>query len=291
MSMPDRLGKGLEALIPQDIYTDSSQKVEEIPIAKIKRNPYQPRTHFNTENLEALSESLKEHGLQQPILVRRKADYFELIAGERRLRASELAGWTTIPAIIKDFTDLESSQIAIIENIEREALSAMDTAVGYQRLIEDFNFTHENIAQIFKRSRSAISNTLRLLKLPKAIQKLVQQDHISDGHAKVLLSLEDEESMLAVADRVIKEKLSVRALEDLIKSLAFGPLDSARGSQVPEPSADSKEKWKEIRKSLSHELQSDVKLQRSKKERGAGTIQIPFKSEEELDRLFTVLSR
>lgn len=279
MSQPykSRLGRGLEALIPQDIIIHKQDRIEQIPTIAIKANPYQPRTRFKDESLKSLSQSIKNHGLQQPILIRKVGGDYELIAGERRLRASVMAGLSQVPAIVKTVSDRDSMKIALIENMEREDLSPIDIAKGYQRLQEEFQYKQQDLADIFESSRSAVANVLRLLQLPKAIQELLHTGQLTEGHARAILAEDTEEKQLVLAERIVKEGLTVREAES---SKATVKSRSQKPAQ-----------WKQMQKELSQKFCVSVAIRKKKNGSGQGKIEINFASDQELDRLFTVLSR
>jgi len=213
-----RLGKGLEALIPKSVLM-SGKTITTLPLGMIDVNPFQPRLSFDPAALQQLADSIKQHGLAQPIVVRRMGDKYELIAGERRLRASKLANLETIPAIIKNLTDKESLQLALIENLQREDLNAIEEAKGYVRLAQEFGLTHQALSEIFGKSRSAITNTLRLLNLPLEIQQALSEGVLSEGHARSLLSLETQEQMLAAFEALKAQQMNVRDVESYINQL------------------------------------------------------------------------
>lgn len=210
-----RLGKGLEALIPRSVLA-SGRTIIALPVASIRANPYQPRRTFDETGMKTLIESIRQHGLNQPILVRRVGASYELIAGERRFRACQEVGLDVIPAIIKDVTDQESLQLALIENLERQDLNAVEVARGYQRLVVEFGYTHQTISEVFGRSRSAVSNTIRLLNLPESIQAEVESGEISEGHARTLLSLGSVDEMVAYVQQIKDGKLNVRQVEQAV---------------------------------------------------------------------------
>ncbi|MDO4702131.1 ParB/RepB/Spo0J family partition protein [Erysipelotrichaceae bacterium OH741_COT-311] len=223
--MANRLGKGLEAIFGNDIDTVieniqqgkiATNGVEEIELSKIRPNPYQPRKVFNDEKIHELAASIKEHGMFQPILVRKSVQGYELLAGERRLRASKLAGLKTIKAIVMEFTEEQMMELSLLENIQRENLSVIEEAMAYQRLIERYGYTQEKLASKVGKSRAHITNILRLLKLPKSIQQLIQEDKLSMGHARALLPLEDEGRAYDIAMKVIEQGISVRDVELLV---------------------------------------------------------------------------
>ncbi len=210
------LGKGIKALLEDFDLTDES-KVIKISINRIKPNPNQPRKHIKEETLKELAESIKQKGIIQPIIVREKEGYYEIIAGERRWRAAQIAGLQEIPVVIRnDISELESLELALIENIQREDLNPIDLALAYNELIEKYNLTQEELAKILGKSRSAIANTLRLLKLPEEIKNHIISGKLSEGHGRVLLALEDEKEMTRLANECIEKQLSVRELEEII---------------------------------------------------------------------------
>ncbi|MEF9961342.1 MAG: ParB/RepB/Spo0J family partition protein [Erysipelotrichaceae bacterium] len=222
-----RLGKGLSAIFGEDIseVLDDIQQGRsevgsgklELSVDEIKPNPYQPRKDFDDDRINELSDSIKLHGVFTPILVKRSVIGYELITGERRLRASKLAGKETIPAIIMDFDDQQMMEIALLENIQREDLNAIEEANAYEKLIKKLDYTQEELATRIGKSREHVANMLRLLKLPESIQKYVIHKDLSMGHVRALLSLSSNEEMIEIAKKAIKEKLSVRNVEQLVK--------------------------------------------------------------------------
>lgn len=240
MSNPQpRLGKGLEALIPKSLFS-TGKTIMNIPISEIKSNPFQPRETFDSDALETLANSIKTHGLNQPILVRRIENYYELVAGERRLRACQHNGMTTIPAIIKQMTDKESMEIALIENLQRENLNAVEIAQGYRRLIQEFALTHQDLAQLFGKNRSTITNTLRLLNLPAQIQDAVKSGELSEGHARTLLALDSADDMLNYFNRIAPDRLNVRDLERQVAKH-----QKTRKPKKPHAFVDVQSRWSE----------------------------------------------
>ena len=274
-----RLGKGLEALIPKSVLM-AGKTIANIPMSHVKPNPYQPRTHFDTEALKTLSESIKTHGLNQPIVVRRQGNYYELIAGERRFRASQLAGLDVIPAIVKDVTDKESLQIALIENLEREDLNCIEEAKGYARLIKEFQLTHQDVSGIFGKSRSAVSNTLRLLQLPESIQAALFNQTISEGHARTLLALDSEQKMLEALNLIKEGTLNVRQIESHIAQLK---------KKHPKTAKTKTEAMISLEQALI-KIYSKKKV-KVKGDMKKGKIEILYHSEEELAKLFDKLSQ
>ncbi len=215
----NRLGKGLDALIPS-VIPNTQLNIDQLPIHNISPNPFQPRKEFNPSSLKELAHSIKQHGLAQPIIVRKAADGYELIVGERRLEACKLNHQETIPAIIKEISDKQSCEIALVENIDRENLNVIEVALSLKRLMDEFNYTQETLSELFSRSRSSIANILRLLKLPNSIQDYIVQGHLSEGHARTLIDFSEDESLcLQLANEIISKKLSVRQAEKLAKSL------------------------------------------------------------------------
>ena len=225
MAAKKKLGKGLDAIFGSDIDSflneieESAEKngsgKDELKISEIRPNPYQPRKEFDEKGLEELAESIKENGVFQPILVRKSLQGYELVAGERRLRASKMAGRETIPAIVVDFDDRQMMEISLLENIQRKDLTPIEEASAYQQLIRKLNYTQDQLAKRLGKSRANIANMLRLLSLPEDVKKLVNEGKLSYGQARTLLSVEDEEQMIALAKRTAKEGLSVRELEKL----------------------------------------------------------------------------
>lgn len=210
------LGRGLEALIPQKTIFSGGRTIVNIELAKVVPNPRQPRTVFAKENLQELADSIKEQGVIEPILTRMRDGKYELIAGERRWRAARLAGLAIIPSIIKDFTDEQSLEIALIENLQREDLNPMDEAEGYAMLMKEFNLTQEKVAKKVGKDRSTVANMLRVLSLPEKIKESLRSEQISVGHARALLALGDAEKQLEAWKKIISSKLNVRDIEVLV---------------------------------------------------------------------------
>jgi ParB family chromosome partitioning protein len=215
----NRLGKGLDALIP-NIMPNTNISIENISVDLIQPNPYQPRQIFNPEALDILAQSIKTHGLAQPVIVRKFGDQYELIVGERRLEATKIIGNATIPAIVKNITDKESCELSIVENIDREDLNIIEVAHSFKRLLDDFEYTQETLSDLFSRSRSSIANILRLLKLPESVQDMVSNGDLTEGHARTLIdSAKDEASCVELANKIINENLTVRQSESLVRKL------------------------------------------------------------------------
>jgi len=216
------LGKGLSALIPTEVMGDRTSALREVPIGNIKPNPRQPRVNFDEETMSSLAASIKELGVLQPVLVRRiggeSSDEFELIAGERRWRASRRAGLHTIPVLIQTSDDTHSLEQALVENLHRQDLNVLEEAAAYQQLIEEFGFTHDQVATRVGKSRTAVTNILRLLQLPSGVQRLLAEGQISSGHARALLGTPDRGYQEVLARQVVSEGMTVRAIEDLIRA-------------------------------------------------------------------------
>jgi ParB family transcriptional regulator, chromosome partitioning protein len=228
------LGKGLGALIPAGL-PEGTGGLDEIPVAQIRPNQYQPREHFDEEELASLADSIKEVGILQPVLVRETDDGYELIAGERRWRAARRVGLQHIPALIRDTDDASSLEQALVENVHRSDLNVLEEAAAYQQLIEDFGLTHEEVAIRVGRSRASVSNTLRLLQLPPAVQRMVRDKSLTMGHARALLGSPDRALQEKLAKRVVSEGLSVRAVEDELRAPVPAPVAEANGAAADAP--------------------------------------------------------
>ena len=222
MARRSGLGKGLSALIPTEVTGDRSSALREVPISNIKPNPRQPRVNFDEETMSSLAASIKELGVLQPVLVRRiggeQSDEFELIAGERRWRASRRAGLHTIPVLIQTSDDTHSLEQALVENLHRQDLNVLEEAAAYQQLIEEFGYTHDQVATRVGKSRTAVTNILRLLQLPSGVQRLLAEGQISPGHARALLGTPDRGYQEVLARQVVSDSMTVRAIEDLVRT-------------------------------------------------------------------------
>lgn len=219
------LGKGLSALITENHQGSESQgDISYVPISSIQNNTYQPRTYYDEKKLQELKESIQEKGVLQPILVRKREDGYEVIAGERRLKAARLSKLQEVPVIVKEVSDQEALEIALIENIQREELNPIEEAEGYRRLMDEFNYTQETIASSVGKDRSTISNLLRLLKLPATVKKCIYDGEISVGHARALLGLDSLDDQEDVLEKILQKGLSVREVERQVKLLLKGPM-------------------------------------------------------------------
>lgn len=274
------LGRGLSALIPEKIQDTADKQqagVINIPIDKIKANKFQPRKDFDKDTLKDLTSSIKEKGLIQPVLVRYKDNEYELIAGERRFRAAKMLNFKEIPAIVKNVSDLDSLELSIIENVQREDLNPIDQAKAYKQLIEEFNMTQENIAEAIGKDRATIANILRLLKLSEKIQEHVSRGTISMGHARAILGLSSDREQSRLCTKVIKNDLSVRDTERYAKKMQSGTKKTI--SDKDPNLIDAEELLKEA-------LGTKVKIIKSKK---GGKIEIEFYSDNDLERVITIL--
>ena len=279
------LGRGLGALIPDNASSDRVQILESkiqqgiasIPIDKIKANKYQPREDFDEQALKDLSASIKEKGFIQPVLVRAKQGEYELIAGERRFKAAKMLNMKEVPAIIKDVSDMDSLELSIIENVQREDLNPIDQAKAYKRLLDEFHITQENIADTIGKDRATVANMLRLLKLPKKIQQYVSRGTISMGHARAILGLSNESEQMRLCTKTIKNDLSVRDTERYAKKMT--------------PSSKKKISEKDpnlifIEEGLRELFGTKVKIIRTKR---GGKIEIEFYSDKDMERIITLL--
>jgi ParB family chromosome partitioning protein len=278
------LGKGLGALIPPGAAEGlGAGGYQELPVSTIRANRYQPREHFGEEQLSALADSIREVGVLQPVLVRPADDGYELIAGERRWRAARRAGLQAIPALIRTTDDASALEHALVENVHRADLNALEEAAAYQQLIEDFGLTHEQVAARVGRSRVAITNTLRLLQLPPAIQKMIQEDTVKGGHARALLGTPDRAFQEQLARRVVNEGLSVRAVEDAVRAHAGDAkrAPSAAPGQLRPPGL------LELEELLGDYLETRVKITVGGKQ---GKITVDFADLADLERLYRVVT-
>lgn len=283
------LGKGLDVMIPERI--PEIESVEEnvsretyIPVNEIEPNRSQPRKNFDEDSLKELAESIKQYGVIQPLIVQKKDKYYEIIAGERRWRASKLAGLKEVPVIIKDYSPQETVEIALIENIQREDLNPIEEAQAYQRLIKEFNLKQEELANRLSKSRTAITNSLRLLKLDKRIQQMLIDGELSGGHARALLSLEDSDLQYETACKIINDNLSVRDTEKLVKKIL--------GRKVEKETAAARDDNNYIYQALEEKLKNilGTKVIIKRKQKNKGKIEIEYYSDEELERIIEMFN-
>jgi ParB family transcriptional regulator, chromosome partitioning protein len=274
------LGRGLGALLSSDSTIDLGPEPTEVEIDSIVPGPMQPRTHFDEGSLEGLADSIRTHGIVQPLLVRRQGDRYELIAGERRWRAARLAGLSKVPVVIKDVPDRDLLEIALIENIQRENLNPIEEAQAYKRLIESVGLTQEALAARVGRDRSYITNYLRLLKLPDDLQQLVVEGRLSTGHARTILGLAHVDLQRRIARQVIDGALSVRATEHLVRKAVEGT--PAKTASTVDPNIRAAEA------KLRRALGTQVRIVQLRGE-GPGKIEISFFSNQDLDRIYNHL--
>jgi len=278
------LGKGLEALIPRSpaASVDVGEQVVEVDVTKIETNPHQPRKTLDDVKLRQLSESIKEDGLLQPIVVRQSGEKFQLVMGERRLQAARLAGVPRVPALVKNVKDVDSLRLALVENIQREDLNAIEVAYAYRTLVGSFGLTQSDLARLIGRDRSSVANTLRLLNLPEVVQDMIVAEQLTGGHARALLALPTQKDQLALARRIVKNNLSVRQAE-----LEAG-LVSKKRRKTEKPQQEKPTQIKFLENALSNHLGTRVVI--DEKRGGKGKITIEFYSHEDFERLATLLN-
>lgn len=280
MAKKTGLGKGLNALMAESSAEVGKETEATLPISKIKPNPDQPRQNFDEEALEQLADSIRQHGVLQPILVRKVGREYQIIAGERRYQASKLAGLTEVPVLVREVDDDAVFSLALIENLQRSDLDPIEEARGYKQLIETQGLTQEGLAKILSKSRPAIANALRLLDLPDEVQVLLCERLLTPGHARAILAVPSEEGRIKLARKVVEESLSVRQTETLAP--LFSGTESPKPSRPPAPQA-----YKRAARRLRMALDTTVRVKQS---RGKNRIEIEFKDEEDLKRLVGLLS-
>jgi ParB family chromosome partitioning protein len=286
MAKRNALGRGLGALIDDTglEHIVTADAVNEIYIDRIEANPFQPRSVFNEEALEELARSIKELGIIQPITIRNLDDHkFQLISGERRLRAAQMAGLKKIPAFIRFADDQGMLEMALVENIQREDLDAIEIAISFQRLIEECKLTQESMSERAGKKRSTISNYLRLLKLPAEIQLGIRDKQITMGHARALVNIDNEKTQLNIYYKVIDEELSVRKTEDIIRDVNTPKVNGTK-EKVRLP-----EEYEQLKKHLTEHFDATIDFKRNNK--GSGKIVIPFKSDEDLERIMGIIDK
>ena len=290
------LGKGLDSLIPnkteKTVKTENKpeQKNEEsqnssgeilVKINQVEPNREQPRKEFDEDSLMELADSIKQFGILQPLLVQKRKDYYEIIAGERRWRAAKIAGIKEVPIIIRDYTDQEIVEISLIENIQRENLNPIEEAMAYKRLLEEFHLKQDEVAERVSKSRTAVTNSMRLLKLSPRVQQMIVDDMISTGHARALLAIDDEEQQYQLANRIFDEKLSVRETEKLVKALKNPKKEVKKQKQEHTFVYDN------IEEQMKNIIGTKVSV--NPKANGKGKIEIEYYSEEELERIYDLI--
>jgi ParB family chromosome partitioning protein len=302
------LGKGLSALIPTEVAGDRSTALREVPIGSIKPNPRQPRVNFDEDTMSSLAASIKELGILQPVLVRQvggdAADDFELIAGERRWRAARRAGLQTIPVLVQTSDETRSLEQALVENLHRQDLNVLEEAAAYQQLIEEFGYTHDQVATRVGKSRTAVTNTLRLLQLPAGVQRLLAEGQITSGHARALLGTPDRGYQEVLAKMVVTDGLTVRAIEEMVRDHATerkevaagraGPSSEEQGLEVPRAAGTGSASPRrlpppgilELEELLSSHLNTRVKVDLTSKR---GKVVVEFATLEDLERIYKLM--
>lgn len=293
MARKSGLGKGLDSLIPETIKSSQPEKekiVEKIvekpielkvKISKVGPNKDQPRKQFEEDALMELADSIRQFGIIQPLIVQEKNGFYEIIAGERRWRAAKLAGLKEVPVIVKEYTDLEVVEISLIENIQRESLNPIEEAIAYKRLLEEFNLKQDEVAERVSKSRTTVTNSMRLLKLDERVQQMVIDDMLTTGHARALLGIEDPELQVTTAARVFDERLSVREIEKIVKDIQKGKTEKKKEKVVQDfIYTDLEEKMKAA-------VGSKVSIHQ--KAKGNGKIEIEYYSKEDLERIIDII--
>lgn len=283
------LGKGLDSLIPASSNSESKEAKQAetiVKIAKVEPNRNQPRKNFDEDALQELADSIKQFGLLQPILVQNRKDYYEIIAGERRWRAAKLAGLKEIPVIIRNYTNQEIVEISLIENIQREDLNPIEEAMAYKRLLEEFHLKQDEVAERVSKSRTAVTNSMRLLKLCDGVQQMIIDDMLSTGHARALIPIEDKNMQLQLAQRIFDEKLSVREVEKLVKGILNPDKNKPKKEETPQ---SIQYIYQDIENRLKEKLSRKVEIT-AKGKNGTGKIEIEFYSNDDLDHLIESLS-
>jgi ParB family chromosome partitioning protein len=294
MAKKNSLGRGLGALIESQeteprtagtpVKKENSGGVAEVDIHLIDANPYQPRTIFDEETLNELASSIEEIGIIQPVTLREKENgKYQLISGERRLRASKIAGLKKLPAYIRKADDQNMLEMALVENIQREDLDAIEVAISYQRLIEECSLTQENLSKRVGKKRATVTNYLRLLKLPAEIQLGIKERKVSMGHARALVNIENTHDQLKIYGKILDKELSVRKVEELVRNLEL-PKENNPGTAISLPT-----EYESLKRDLSSYFKTKIEFKRSNK--GDGKIVIPFKSDEELERIIAIFDK
>lgn len=290
------LGKGLDSLIPNKKNDISASKIEKkqekendspksgeimVRINEVEPNRDQPRKDFDEDALMELADSIRQFGILQPLLVQKKKNYYEIIAGERRWRAAKLAGIKEVPIIVKDYTDQEIVEISLIENIQRENLNPIEEAMAFKRLLQEFQLKQDEVAERVSKSRTAVTNSMRLLKLSPRVQQMIIDDMISTGHARALLAIDDEEQQFILANKIFDEKLSVRETEKLVKALKNPK------KEVKKEKSEHTFIYENIEEQIKNIMGTKVSV--NQKANGKGKIEIEYYSEEELERIYDLL--
>ncbi|MCF8232128.1 MAG: ParB/RepB/Spo0J family partition protein [Bacteroidales bacterium] len=293
------LGKGLSAIL-ESPETDITSKdisgnyvvgaVASVKIGNIETNPFQPRDKVDEEALQELAESIKEQGIIQPLTIRKMGyEQYQLISGERRLKAAKLAGMEEIPAYIRVANDEQMLEMALVENIQREDLNAMEIAISYNRLMEEVNLTQEKLAQRLGKSRTTIANFLRLLKLPAEIQSAVQENKLTMGQARPLINIEDDEQQKLLLDEILENNLSARKIEQRVREINEGSKIARKKAEEKKQKQEIPQRYVEIKENLREKLDTNIKLSRNNK--GKGNIVISFNSDEDLERILSLIDK
>ncbi len=283
------LGKGLDSLIPESSKakvtkssgSDSEDNVQMMKISAMEPNREQPRQKFDEDGLLELADSIKQYGVLEPLMVRKNKDYYEIIAGERRWRAAKMAGVKEVPVVVKDYTDQEIIEIGLIENIQRENLNPIEEAMAYKRLLEEFNLKQDEVAERVSKSRTAVTNSMRLLKLDERVQQMIVDEMITTGHARALLAVSSKDEQYELACRVFDEKLSVRETEKLVKNWKNPKKEKKKKSS----SLDAV--YQDLEEKMQEALGTKVRV--APKGNGSGKIEIEYYSEEELEHMFDLI--
>lgn len=289
MAVKKGLGKGLDSMIPEKIVESINEKEENVSretlihISDIEPNKLQPRKKFDEDALQELAESIKQYGVIQPLILQKKEKYYEIIAGERRWRAARLAGLKEVPAIVKDYTPQEIVEVALIENIQREDLNPIEEALTYQRLIQEFELKQDDVAERVSKSRAAVTNSMRLLKLDERVQQMLIDEMLSSGHARALLTIEDKNAQYNLANKIFDEKLSVREVEKLVKK--FGEDNSKKEVAI---TSEDTFIYRDIEDKIRSIIGTKVNIHR--KNNNKGSIEIEYYSSEELERIIDLFA-
>ncbi len=288
------LGKGLDSLIPMGSEIENITKpvkkaknepktnengVIELKVNQIEPNREQPRKNFDEDALQELADSIKKHGIIQPLVVQKKGEYYEIIAGERRWRAAKIAGLKHIPVVIKDYSEQEMVEIALIENIQRQDLNPIEEAMAFKQLMQEYDLKQDELAERVSKSRTAVTNSMRLLKLPQKIMEMVINNELSSGHARTLLSIEDEDLQIKVAELVILKQMSVRETENYVKKL-----QNNKNKSKDTKNTDNDFVYRDIENKIKEIVGTKVKV--NHKNNGKGKIEIEFYSDDELERIY-----
>lgn len=299
MAVRKGLGKGLDSLIlskneenlEKEKKKDAAENVSHetlVRITKIEPNRAQPRRHFNEDSLQELADSIKQHGVIEPLIVQKRGEGYAIIAGERRWRAARLAGLKEIPVIVKEYSDQEMFEIALIENIQRENLNPIEEAFAYKKLIEEFKLKQDDVANRVGKSRTAVTNSMRLLKLDERVQQMLIEDMLSSGHARALLTLTDLELQYQTAMKIFDEKLSVREVERLVKKMMEEKPEKPEKKEI-DIAANNEAVYRSLEEKLKNIIGSKVMINRKTKDKGK--IEIEYYSSEELERIIELMNQ